>query len=1019
MSRIASFTSATKSARTAAGLALGVLLLGGLLLRSGRLLWQPLWWDEGYSVYFATETLPHMLWLTARDIHPPLYYALLHGWIALLGGPEPRVLRTFSVLIGFLSLPTFYGLAAAFFPKQPRTVRLALILLLVSPIHIFYSQEVRMYGLSMLLGMAATACFWLMLQAQTATATAVADPSVLLDATRNRIARYWIGYLLFTTLALYTLYYAAFLFAAHLLWAIWHFRKRITACWPLITALLLAGLLYLPWVTYTATQLQSYVSDKVAADNDAAIGLGRYLLQHLVAFTGGHLASSEMVLMWLRYAGLAALVMLLVGAFLQWQRPAHKREAADAALTSLEQAAPGALFSFLLIPSAISFVINLFLPFAPEGGERLLLFVLPYFLLLLALGIARHWHWRIGKPALLLLLVSAAAGVFTFYTLPRYAERDYRPVVGQMLQQGADGDAMLALFPWQVGYWRAYTAHPLRTLGTPTATTLPGPQPLLIGQKAVEWDAQVEGQLQDALSQGALWFPEPLSLGSDLPLQIEMYLWHQIQGVTPDGAIRNINLANGWANPTTRVTAWRWLPLPPLQPLDVQWGPLTLQAAGIEPERTESANRPLAARLRWQVATDAIGHSYQMSLRVQDQSGRVWASRDLPVMRQDELVAPGGAQFSPQTAPAEFEILTGLLIPAGLPPGEYHVVIGVGESSETVQPAADARVAPLLPTGQEAPFVQIGAVQIDAPAAPLPAFRLPIQHELAPAALREGVAFLGYAGFDENDSMLAGADFSAVLFLQNRLDGPPTARNLYVSLLDGAGAGVAGWEGWPLPAYPLDQWGAGALAQLPLDFALPATLESGTYRVISGLLDPATGEKSAPVALGPLQIRQRAARLEPPTMAHVLDAPVQFGAHAQLIGYELTQPPGGGQIELRLYWRALQPLLPAHNIFVHLEDETGQIVAQSDGPPRNVLADGATESAPTGSWRTDEYLTTLHVITVPPALQPDFVFNPATGAMTLAGQALQWRIGLYVPPSGPRLPTSINGQPSGDAAVLP
>ncbi|MEZ4658911.1 MAG: glycosyltransferase family 39 protein [Caldilineaceae bacterium] len=1017
MSRIKSFTSATKSAR-AAGLALVALVLGGLLLRSGRLLWQPLWWDEGYSVYFATETLPNMLWLTAHDIHPPLYYALLHGWIALFGGPEPRVLRTFSVLIGFLALPTFYWLAATFFPKPPRIARLALILLLVSPIHIFYSQEVRMYGLAMLLGMAATACFWLMLQAQMATTSAADQPS-LHESARIRTARYWIGYLLFTTLALHTLYYTAFLFAAHLLWAIWHFRKRITACWPLITALLLAGLLYLPWVTYTATQLQSYVSDKVAADNDAATGLDAYLWQHLVAFTGGHLASSEMVLMWLRYAGLVGLAMLVAGSLLKWWRPAHDSKAVDDEPALLHDAALGALFSFLLIPSAISFVINLFLPFAPEGGERLLLFVLPYFLLLLALGIAHNWHWRIGKPALLLLTVSAATGVFTFYTLPRYAERDYRPVVGQMLQQGADDDSMLALFPWQVGYWRAYTAHPLRIFGAPGAATPPGPKPLLISQRAVEWDEQVVAQMQEALSQGALWFPEPLSLGSDLPLQIEMYLWHQIQGVTPDGAIRNINLANGWANPTTRVTAWHWLPLPPLQPRDVQWGPLTLRAAGIEPERVESANRPLAARLQWQVATDAIGHSYQMSLRVQDSSGRVWVSRDLPIMRQDELVMPGGAQFSPQTAPAEFEILTGLLIPAGLPPGEYHVVIGVSESQGTVQPTEELDIAPLLPTGQETPFVQIGAVQIDAPAAPLPAFRLPIQHELEPVTEREGMAFLGYAGFDASDSVLAGADFTAMLFLQNRLAAPPPARNLYVSFLDGSGAGVAGWEGWPLPAYPLEQWGTGVLAQLPVDFALPATLESGAYRVITGLLDPATGAKSTPVALGSVQVRQRAARFEPPAMAHALEAPVQFGAHAQLIGYELTPPSSEGQIELRLYWRALQPLLPAHNIFVHLENETGQIVAQSDGPPRNVLSDGGTESAPTGSWRTDEYLTTLHIITLPPTVQANFALNPATGAMTLDGQLLQWRMGLYVPPNGPRLPTSINGQPTGDAAVLP
>ncbi|MCB0084839.1 MAG: glycosyltransferase family 39 protein [Caldilineaceae bacterium] len=251
MTKIKSYTSATKSASVAAGLALSALLLGGLLLRSGRLSWQPLWWDEGYSVYFATESLSQMFWLTARDIHPPLYYALLHGWIALLGGPEPLVLRTFSVFIGFLALPTMYWLAATFFPTQRRISLLALTLLLISPIHIFYSQEVRMYGLAMLLGMASTTCFWLMMQVQQTQAPSQSSPgqSSLTASARDRNARYWVGYLLFTTLAIYTLYYVAFLFVAHLLWALWHFRKRVAACRPLITAQLLAALLYLPWVT--------------------------------------------------------------------------------------------------------------------------------------------------------------------------------------------------------------------------------------------------------------------------------------------------------------------------------------------------------------------------------------------------------------------------------------------------------------------------------------------------------------------------------------------------------------------------------------------------------------------------------------------------------------------------------------------------------------------------------------------------------------------------------------------------
>ncbi|MEZ4556701.1 MAG: hypothetical protein R2854_09700 [Caldilineaceae bacterium] len=45
-------------------------------------------------------------------------------------------------------------------PRAVRIAWLATIFLLLSPIHLFYSQEVRMYGLAMVLGMLATGQLW-------------------------------------------------------------------------------------------------------------------------------------------------------------------------------------------------------------------------------------------------------------------------------------------------------------------------------------------------------------------------------------------------------------------------------------------------------------------------------------------------------------------------------------------------------------------------------------------------------------------------------------------------------------------------------------------------------------------------------------------------------------------------------------------------------------------------------------------------------------------------------------------
>ena len=136
-------------------LALFVLL--AFALRVLRLDFQPLWWDEGYSVWFATHPLGQMAALTAQDIHPPLYYALLHGWIGLAGGRSGR-LRLLSVMIGVLAIPAIYLAGRRMLNR--RAALLAAFLLAINPLHVYYSQEVRMYGLVALLSVGVLGTAW-------------------------------------------------------------------------------------------------------------------------------------------------------------------------------------------------------------------------------------------------------------------------------------------------------------------------------------------------------------------------------------------------------------------------------------------------------------------------------------------------------------------------------------------------------------------------------------------------------------------------------------------------------------------------------------------------------------------------------------------------------------------------------------------------------------------------------------------------------------------------------------------
>jgi mannosyltransferase len=104
-----------------------------------------MWLDETFSVWLANHSVVDMLqWIVKIDQHPPLYYLLLHYWIAHYGD-TPYYVRLLSALFGAGTIPMIYligkrmsgvvmGLAAA-------------VILALSPFNIRFAQETRMYTL--------------------------------------------------------------------------------------------------------------------------------------------------------------------------------------------------------------------------------------------------------------------------------------------------------------------------------------------------------------------------------------------------------------------------------------------------------------------------------------------------------------------------------------------------------------------------------------------------------------------------------------------------------------------------------------------------------------------------------------------------------------------------------------------------------------------------------------------------------------------------------------------------------
>jgi hypothetical protein len=126
-------------------LGLWLVLAVALALYAWRLDVKNLWLDECASWDMATQSVTHLIASTAADIHPPLYYLLLKGWIWWLGD-SPIGLRSLSVLSSLVSLWLMFRLAEGVLPRGATFA--ALLWYAVSPNVVSFSQEARMYALA-------------------------------------------------------------------------------------------------------------------------------------------------------------------------------------------------------------------------------------------------------------------------------------------------------------------------------------------------------------------------------------------------------------------------------------------------------------------------------------------------------------------------------------------------------------------------------------------------------------------------------------------------------------------------------------------------------------------------------------------------------------------------------------------------------------------------------------------------------------------------------------------------------
>src|SRR5258708_22889108 len=127
-----------------------VFLIIGCWLRVWGIGSNSLWFDEVFTrnvvMYNSIANIARSQ--TLMDLHPPLYFVLLAAWTHLVGDSEVS-LRMLSAFVAMLGMPAFYHIGRLLFNK--RSGNIALVLAALSPLQIYYAQEVRNYILSVTL----------------------------------------------------------------------------------------------------------------------------------------------------------------------------------------------------------------------------------------------------------------------------------------------------------------------------------------------------------------------------------------------------------------------------------------------------------------------------------------------------------------------------------------------------------------------------------------------------------------------------------------------------------------------------------------------------------------------------------------------------------------------------------------------------------------------------------------------------------------------------------------------------
>ena len=407
-----------------------LILLGSFLIRLVGIN-QSLWLDEAIG---AEAVKNFSLWglmaeFSKFDNHPPLYYMVLKLWTDIFGYSEVS-LRFPSIALGVGTVYLTFLIARKLNPKGKIFYLLAPLLLATSGLHIYYSQEARMYSMAAFLAALAVYGF---------------------------LSSAWLLFSFSITALLMADYVGVFLLPIFWIWGIWKREDKSwwRAFWLTHLPLVVFGMFWLPtfllqsshgkWLLETLPAWRAVAGG--ASVKQAGILWAKFVL--------GRISFTNKVFYYL-LVGLAS-IPVLVGLL----KALRRRKEVEF------------IWLWLVIPLASGFVVSFIFP---AFIYFRFLFTLPAFFILISWGV-NSIKSRVLKPLIFgLLLMANLFGWFIYASKPTQQRERWREAVGFVEGRAKNNEVVIFEYPEAFTPWRWYASGKIKAFGATDEISADGPK---------------------------------------------------------------------------------------------------------------------------------------------------------------------------------------------------------------------------------------------------------------------------------------------------------------------------------------------------------------------------------------------------------------------------------------------------------------------------------------------------------------------------------------------------------------